>query len=218
MRRAPVDPRKLLTALGLAIGLAGLLLQFYISMQAYIAAGRNIPGALGAFFAYYTILTNCVLVLIYLSEVLPSARLQLFRHPVVRASMAACIALVSIYVFFVLRFLYALTGLSQLADTLLHYVAPLLYLIWWAIAQPHGLLRWSNIPVMLVPTLAYFVLIMLRGTWVQEYPSPFMNAVELGYSGVLVGALMLATGLAVLAALIIGLDRILSRNWNLVHE
>jgi hypothetical protein len=218
MRRAPVDPRKLLPALGLAIGLAGLLLQLYISMQAYIAAGRDIPGALGAFCAYYTVLTNCVLVLIYLSEVLPAAGLQIFRHPVVRASMAACIALVSIYVVFVLRFLYTLTGLSRLADTLLHYVAPLLYLIWWAIAQPHGLLRWSNIPVMLAPTLVYFVLIMLRGVWVQEYPYPFMDAAELGYSGVLVGALMLATGLAVLAATIIGLDRILSRNWNLVHE
>ena len=218
MPRAPVNPRKLLTVLGLAVGLAGLILQLYVSIPAYLAAGRDLPGALGAFFAYYTILTNCALVLIYLSELLPSARLEYFRHPVVRASMAACILLVSIYVFFVLRFLYAFTGLSQLADTLLHYVAPLVYLIWWVIAQPHGLLSWTNLPIMLAPTLIYFFVVMLRGAWVHEYPYPFINAAELGYPSVLIGALILAAGLAALAALIIGLDRALSRNWNLIRD
>jgi hypothetical protein len=59
---------------------------------------------------------------------------------------------------------------------------------------------------------------MLRGAWVHEYPYPFMNAAELGYPSVLIGALILAAGLAALAALIIGLDRALSRNWNLVRD
>jgi len=218
MGRAPVNPRKLLTGLGLAAGTAGLLIEFVFSMQISLAAGRDIPGILGSFFSFYTILTNIVLVLIYLSEVLPTQRLAIFRHPVTRGSMVACITLVSLYVFFVLRHLYAPTGLLELSDRLLHYVAPLLYLLWWVIGQPHGQLRWSNLPVMLLPTLIYFVVVMLRGVWLHRYPYPFMNIDELGIGAVLLGALFMAAGLAALSALVIALDHFLTRNWNLVHE
>jgi hypothetical protein len=216
--RAPVNPRHLLTWLGLIAGAGGLILQFIITMQAYLAAGRDIPGSLGAFFAYYTILTNCILVLIYLSEITNFRWLDVFRRPLVRGLMAANIALVAIYVFLVLRFLYQLEGLFALADTILHYICPLLYLIWWIIAQPHGKLRWSDLPLMLAPTLAYFVYAMARGLWVQEYPYPILNAMELGYPTVLLNALYMTAGLAILVAAIIALDGFLTRNWNLVHD
>jgi hypothetical protein len=209
--RAPVNPRTLLTWLGLLFGAAGLALQFILSMQAYLANGRDIFGALGTFFAYYTILTNVVLVLIYLSEVLPAAWLALFRHPVLRGMMAANIALVALYVFFVLRFLASLDGLFLLADTVLHYLCPVLYLLWWLVAQKHGSLRWGNLPVMLAPTLVYFLYAMARGAWVQEYPYPILNAIKLGYGQVLLNAVYMTAGLAVLTLVVIALDRLLAR-------
>lgn len=216
--RAPVNPRRLLTGLGLLAGAAGLGLQFTISMQAYLAGGRDVFGALGSFFSYYTILTNIVLVLIYLSEVTASPRLDLFRRPLVRGTMAASIALVGLYVFFVLRHLSELVGLFELADKLLHYLCPTLYLLWWIAAQRHGLLRWTNLPLMLAPTLVYFIYAMARGAWVQEYPYPILNAIQLGYPAVLLNALYMTLGLAALAALTIGIDKFLTRNWNLIHE
>ena len=209
--RAPVNPRTLLTWLGLLFGAAGLLLQFTISMQSMLGSGRDLFGSLGHFFAYYTILTNIVLVLIYLSEVLPSAGQALFRHPVLRGMMAANIALVALYVFFVLRFLASLTGLFLLADTILHYLCPVLYLLWWLAAQPHGRLRWGNLPLMLAPTLVYFVYAMARGAWVQEYPYPILNAIELGYAQVALNAVYMTAGLAVLTLIVIALDRLLAR-------
>lgn len=208
--RAPVNPRTLLTWLGLLFGAAGLVLQFTISMQSMLGSGRDVFGSLGAFFSYYTILTNIILVLIYLSEVLPSPGLALFRSPVVRGMMAANIALVALYVFFVLRFLASLTGLFQLADNILHYLCPALYLLWWLIG-PHGQLRWSNLPLMLAPTLVYFVYAMARGLWVQEYPYPILNAIELGYGQVLFNALYMTAGLAVLILAVIALDGLLAR-------
>lgn len=218
MRATPVKPKKLLIGLGLAAGTTGLLLEFVLSMQASLAAGRDIPGALGSFFAFYTILTNIALVLIYLSELLPGQRLAAFRHPVVRGSMAACIALVSLYVFLVLRHLYDPTGLLELSDRLLHYVAPLLYLLWWVIGQPHGLLGWRSLPIMLAPTLIYFLAVMARGIWLHRYPYPFLNIDELGLNAVLLGAFYMAVFLAVLSAIVIALDHLLTRNWNLVHD
>lgn len=216
--RAPVNPRKLLTWLGLTAGLGGLILQFVISMHAYAAAGRDIPGALGTFFSYYTILTNVVLVLIYLSTILPTARLDIFRQPVLRGMMVANIALVSLFVFFVLRHLYVLTDLFLLADNLLHYVCPLFYLLWWLSAQPHGKLRWSDLPVMLLPTFVYFLYAMARGAWVREYPYPILNAIELGYGQVLLNAVFMTVGLGMLTGIVILLDHALTRRWNIVHD
>ena len=213
-----MNPRRLLTWLGLLSGAGGLVLQFVISMQAYAAAGRDIPGALGTFFSYYTILTNIILVLIYLSEVTSFRWLDLFRHPVFRGMMAAAIALVGIYVFLVLRHLAVLDGLFLLADNILHYLCPILYLLWWIAAQRHGLLRWSNLPIMLAPTLIYFVYAMARGLWVQEYPYPILNAIKLGYPQVLLNAAYMTMGLAVLVGIVIALDQLLVRQWNVVHD
>lgn len=215
--RAPVNPRTLLTWLGLLFGATGLVLQFTISMQSVLGSGRDVFGSLGTFFSYYTILTNIILVLIYLSEVLPAAGLALFRHPIVRGMMAANIALVALYVFFVLRFLASLTGLFLLADNILHYLCPALYLLWWLVAQPHGRLRWGNLPLMLAPTLAYFVYAMARGLWVQEYPYPILNAIELGYAQVLLNAFYMTAGLGVLTLAVIALDGLLARQTRTVQ-
>lgn len=210
--RAPVNPRTLLTWLGLAFGAAGLGLQFVISMQSYLANGRDIFGAMGMFFSYYTILTNIILVLIYLSEVLPANWLRLFRLPLVRGMMAANVALVAIYVFLVLRHLAVLQDLFLLADTILHYLCPTLYLLWWLAAQRHGLLRWGNLPVILAPTLVYFIYAMARGFWVQEYPYPILNAIKLGYGAVLLNAVYMTVGLGVLTIIVIALDQALGRS------
>ena len=215
--RAPVNPRTLLTWLGLLFGATGLVLQFTISMQSMLGSGRDVFGSLGAFFSYYTILTNIALVLVYLSEIVPAAGLALFRHPIVRGMMAANITLVALYVFFVLRFLSSLTGLFQLADNILHYLCPALYLLWWLTAQHHGRLRWGNLPLMLAPTLVYFVYAMARGLWVQEYPYPILNAIELGYAQVLLNALYMTAGLSVLTLAVIALDGLLARQTRTVQ-
>ena len=213
-----MTPRRALTWLGLLCGLGGLGLQFVLSMQGAFANGRDFLGFLGHFLAFYTILTNIILVLIYLSEVTTFRWLDLFRTPLVRGMMAANIALVGLYVFFVLRFLSVLTDLLLVADTILHYICPILYLLWWIAAQPHGKLRWANLPLMLLPTLIYFIYVMLRGLWVQQYPYPILNAIELGYPGVLLNAVYMTAGLTVLVAIVIALDQFLARNWNVVHD
>ena len=210
--RAPVNPRTMLTWLGLAAGVVGLGLQFYLSMQAYAAIGKDIPGALGTFFAFYTILANIVLVLIYLSHVTTLPQLKLFRCPVVRGAMAANIALVMLYVYFVLRFLVpALEGDAARADSLLHYMAPIFYILWWLAAQPHGALKWSNLPIMLAPTVGYFVYILARGAWVHEYPYPILNVDKLGYGPVFLNAIYMTIAFAALSALVIVIDQFIAR-------
>lgn len=200
-----------LTLAGLAIGAVGLLVQFAISMQAYLADGRDVFGALGAFFSYYTILTNIVLVLIYISELSSARWLALFRLPLVRALMVANIALVALFVYFVLRHLSVLTGLFLVCDIILHYITPAIYIVWWLTTARHGALTPAMLPLMLAPTLVYFFYAMARGAWVAEYPYPILNAINLGYAQVAINAVFMTFGLGVLCLLAILADSWLAK-------
>lgn len=202
---------RVLIWIGLVVGVVALILQFVISMQAYAALGRDIPGSLGAFFSYYTILTNIVLVLIYISEIVGWRWLEVFRKLDVTGAMVANMILVMTFVHFFLRGLTVLSGPALLCDTLLHYVTPLIFILWWLIAVRHGPLLVRRVPIMLLPTLIYFLYVMARGAWVQEYPYPVLNVTRLGYGHVLLNAVYLTIGLGALMLLVVGVDELLGK-------
>jgi hypothetical protein len=207
---------RLPTALGLAIGVAALVLQFGLTVPAFLSAGRWLPDALITFFSFYTILTNLVLVLIYLSALTAAPWLDIFRHPVTRAMMVAVMALVCGFYHLLLSGLWQPEGLFRIADVTLHYITPIVYALWWLFVSPHGGLRWLDIGVMLVPTLVYFFYILVRGVIVSEYPYPILEANNLGYGAVFINALVVAAVLAVLCSLVVALDHLLARRRTIV--
>ena len=202
---------KALVWLGLFVGVVALVLQFVISMQAYLAAGRDVPGALGAFFIYYTILTNIVLVLIYVSELTDWGWLEWFRKLDITGMMVANMLLVMSFVHFFLRGLTQLSGLFLVCDTLLHYVAPIIYIVWWVVGVRHGPLVIRRVPIMLAPTFVYFLIAMGRGAWTHEYPYPILNATAFGYGHVLLSAVLMTLALGALMLVVIGVDELLGR-------
>ncbi|WDR03713.1 Pr6Pr family membrane protein [Devosia algicola] len=207
-----MNARTLLTWLGLLVGVCALVLQFWLAIPLYLSKGKDLPGALGTFFAFYTILTNITLVLIYSSAIWSGRPMSLFRHPTVRAMMAANITLVFLFVYFVLSKTYAFSGLSLLVDNLLHYVTPVIYVLWWLTTQKHGQLRWESLPAMLAPTLVYFLAILARGVWVNEYPYPILDVTTLGYGAVWINAVVMTVALGALCLIVIALDRALARS------
>lgn len=206
-----MNPGRALSWVGLVAGAGTLLLQFAISMQAYAAAGRDVFGALGMFFSYYTILTNIVLVLIYLSDLASWRWLEVFRKLDVNGMMVANMVLVMTFVHFFLRGLVPMSGLFLLCDRLLHYVTPVIYIVWWLVTVRHGPLLIRRVPVMLAPTIVYFLYVLARGAWVREYPYPVLNVTRLGYGQVLLNAVYLTIGLGALMLIVIGIDELLGR-------
>ncbi len=203
--------KQLLTWAGFIAGLGGLLLQAYVTLTLRGAQGHDLLGTIVFFFTYYTILTNIMLVLIYLSELTPAGWLGWWRSPVTRGMMAGAIALVGIFNHLLLADLQDLSGLSAFCDLMLHYVTPVLFVVWWLIVQPHGRLRLGNIPVMLLPTLIWLVWAMARGAVIGEYPYPILDAQKLGYGAVAINCLFVFIGLLVLYLFVVGLDRLLGR-------
>lgn len=116
-----------------------------------------------------------------------------------------------LYYHFMLAPTLDMRGALAVATWLLHYVAPVIYLAWWALGLPHGRLGWNRIPLILLPGIAYVAWVLLRGALVHEYPYDILDAGKNGYGGVAIGVLVLLVAVAVFAAILVGADKLIAR-------
>lgn len=98
--------------------------------------------------------------------------------------------------FFLLRPLLDLNGWDLVADRLLHVVVPLLAAVGWLAFGPRRRITRADLAPFLVIPGVWLVYTLVRGAFVDWYPYPFVDVIELGYPRVLatcvaVGALML---------------------------
>lgn len=203
--------KRIATWIGLLIGAAALILQIVITVPLRISNGDSIFGAVIFYFSFFTILTNLMLVLIYWSDLRPRESMRWFRSPVTRGMMVAAIALVGLFYHFVLAATWDPRGWSKVADVALHYVTPIFYIVWWSLFMRHAMLKWGDIPTMLIPPTIYLGYVLIRGAIVGEYPYPILEANRLGYGAVAINVLYVLAGLIVLSAIVVALDRVLNR-------
>lgn len=204
---------RLLQILGLIVGLGGLILQFCISVPASMEEGRSLFGSVVFYFSFFTILTNIAAVLVHISLLSPSgyAWLPAFAGPRMRAGVAVSIALVFLVYTTVLAQLWAPEGLFLLCDVLLHYVTPILFVLWWLFAGADGKTRWSDIPYWMLYPIAYLVYALVRGHFTGEVPYPFLNVATNGVASVALSALAVTALFLVLCILAVLADRGVSR-------
>ena len=175
---------------GLVIGLAGLVLQFCISIPASMEAGRSLLGSIVFLFSFFTILTNIGAVLVYTSLLSSTgyAWLPAFAGFRMRAGIAVSITLVFIVYATVLSQLWHPQGLFLLCDVLLHYVTPVLFLLWWLMAGADGRTRWNDISWWMLYPVAYLVYALARAPLAGEVPYPFLDVAKNGAASVAISA------------------------------
>ena len=128
---------------GLVIGLAGLVLQFCISIPASMEAGRSLLGSIVFLFSFFTILTNIGAVLVYTSLLSSTgyAWLPAFAGFRMRAGIAVSITLVFIvnYLLLAIAFIYDWTATKRVhpAYQLAAFVFVAVHVgVLWAFASP----------------------------------------------------------------------------------
>jgi hypothetical protein len=197
---------RLLAITGFAIGAFALILQFSLTIPARMQAGHGLAEALLFYFSFFTILTNIGTVLVYAARLSPG-RFAFFATPLARATMAACITIVGLVYATVLAKIWGPEGLFWLCDVLLHYAAPAIYLVWWAVAGRNGALGWNHAPKMLIFPVSYLAYALARGQLTGLYPYPFLDAGTLGLSKVAVNAAAVAALFFIFSLIAIGFDR-----------
>jgi hypothetical protein len=202
---------RVVALIGFVLGLGALILQFSLTIPLRMSRGHDLVDALVFFFTFFTILTNIMLVLVYLSEVAGWRWLGWWRSAVTRAMMAGAIALVMGFYHLVLAGIWSPEGLFLLADTLLHYVTPTLYIVWWLVFQPKGNLRFGHVGWMLLPPGIWLAWAMLRGALIEEYPYPILEAHVLGYPQVALNIAFMLALLTVIFVVVVALDQALGR-------
>ena len=95
------------------------------------------------------------------------------------------ILVVGLVYFFVLRNIADLQGWDSVANAILHYAIPILYVLYWLLFVEKAGLKWSYSFNWLIYPAVYFVYSLIRGEITKWYPYPFLNAGKLGYTDVL---------------------------------
>jgi hypothetical protein len=207
--RRPTATRAV-AALGALITWCALGLQLWLTLQAALARGATIAGGVWLYLAYFTILTNILIATsLAASAIAPrSALARLASRPGVETTLAASIALVGGGYHVLLSGAWDPRGWVLVANVALHYVTPVVFLVFWWQSTAGRRLAWKLVPLAAAYPLAYFAYVLARGAVTGFYPYPFLDVGALGYPRVLA----IATGVAVaylpVVAALVGISRL----------
>ncbi len=193
------------------LGWAALSLQYVLVLTGTLGAGSFTRSV--NFFSYFTILTNILAALaLTLPWLAPQSALgKFFSRPSVRTAIAVYIIIVMTIVYFVLRHLTELQGWSFVADVLLHYVMPVLFVIDWLFLVPKRTLMMKDTIFWLAFPVIYLAWSFVHGAYSGFYPYPFLNNAELGIARVLLNEAGLLAMFLVLASILVSGGRLFDR-------
>lgn len=166
-------------------------------------------GSIVNFFSYFTILSNLlVAVSLTCSVYWPAYSIgKFFSRISVQSAIALYILIVGLVYNLVLRGIWIVTGLQWVVDNLLHVVVPILFVVYWIIVTPKGLLKWKDGLYWTFFPIAYLIYSLLRGEVVGWYPYPFLDVTALGYAQVFVNTGLMIVLFFAMGLLLIGFDR-----------
>ena len=156
-----------LAGLAAIIGWAGLVLQFWLIVQA-----MGLAEGAWRFIAFFTILANLGAALVATAVAAGSG--GALARPKAKFVAATSIALVGLIYSLWLRATWDPQGLQKLADIALHDAVPLLFLGMW-LAGLHEQLKWRDILWAMLPPLLYSLYALARGAADGFYAYWFLN-------------------------------------------
>jgi hypothetical protein len=183
----------------------GLVLQFFVSWQLLGSPASTLWVLLG----YFTILTNVLVAVVFFAI----AFAGLERCPAyVLAGTTLSILLVGVIYYWLLHGLSEVTGVSRVANILLHLVTPVAAPVYWLAMAVKGRLRWRDPLLWAVYPLAYFGYALVRGQLTSKYPYPFIDVLELGWPRTLINACLIAVAFMGAGYIVVAIDRGIRRD------
>lgn len=191
-----------------AIGWASLLLQLWLTGGLIIGQGGTVLGVVVKFLGYFTILTNVFAALVLSAFAAGRGFPGHWRltRPMTVTMVTASIVIVGAVYFLILRHQWNPQGAQWVADAGLHYVMPVLMVVFWWMAVPAGALDWRRAGALLAYPLAYLVYVFLRGAVVADYPYPFIDVLKIGYARALANSVGVLVAFAAVSAVLLAVN------------
>lgn len=194
-----------IAALGAIVGLVGLVLQFWLIWR----GSGGVLEAAWSFFAYFTILTNSFVTLVFARAALRGGDGGL-NAPRVELMAATSILFVCAVYNLLLASRWDPQGWQMVADAIVHQIAPVLFALYW-LARPHGRLVWKDAAFAALWPAGYSVYGLTRGAIDGFYPYFFMDPSVMAWPQVLLNMTALVAAFLAGAILMIALDGVLAR-------
>lgn len=172
--------RRLLTFLGAFLVCFAVVSQFFLMLN---NSEMPLYSVLVRFFSFFTILTNSLVAIYFISLLLPKSTLlfHFFSSPGKLTAITGYILVVGLVYQVALRHVWNPQGFAMLVDELLHSVIPLFTFIFWMLFETKDKLHFKQIGGWLLYPFAYIVYTFIRGFLTNQYPYPFVDVPALGY-------------------------------------
>ncbi|MEV7092094.1 Pr6Pr family membrane protein [Amycolatopsis sp. NPDC051045] len=180
------------------VALTGLVVQVIVTAGDPGGRFTTAAGRVANLFCFFTIDSNLLVIASSAVVVLGAARGTLFR--VLWLDALAGIIVTGIVYQVALAGRHELHGLAFFADTMLHKVTPILFVLGWLLAGPRGAVTWRTVRWSLVYPLVWLAFTLPRGALTGFYPYPFVDAGVLGYGRVTLNCVFIGLFFTALAA------------------
>ena len=193
--------KKKLAILFALIGWFAVIAQYILMIQNREA---SITETTIRFFSFFTILTNS-LVAIYFTALAftKNQESKLIGRPGTLAAITIYITMVGLVYQFALRHIWKPQGLQLIVNELLHSVIPVLVIIFWYLYETTKPVKYAQIFKWAIYPLAYLIYILVRGSFSNFYPYPFIDVSNLGMAKVLTNAGVILVMFLTIAALLL---------------
>lgn len=156
------------------------------------------------FFSFFTILTN-LLVAIYFTFLLftKNENSKLIVKPGTLTAVTIYITMVGLVYQVALRHIWQPKGMQLIVNELLHSVIPVVVIIFWYLYETTRPIKYGQIAKWAIYPILYLAYILIRGSFSNFYPYPFIDVATLGMAKALTNAGVLLLLFMVIAALFI---------------
>lgn len=169
------------------------------------------------YFSYFTNLSNLLAAAALVAPLIASGDTSFGRFAVwaeragPRVAIATYLTITALVYHLILASEWSPKGLDLVADTILHTVTPLAYLIDLAARGGEGEARWIAAAKALPFPALFAAWTELHGALSGWYPYPFMNAAKHGYPAVMLNILAMSAAFAGVALILTALSRVRAR-------
>jgi hypothetical protein len=175
------------------VAIAALVIWFSIGLQFTISlklTDYNYPETLKVFLSYFTVSTNIIVAICFtaLSFAKKSDNGSFFTKSGTLTAITVYIVVVGLIYNTMLRGLMLLNGWPRVADEFLHVVSPIIFLIFWIFYVDKSHLRYKSALKWLIYPLIYVIFTVIRGYFINRYPYPFIDVIQLGYPTAILNA------------------------------
>jgi hypothetical protein len=156
------------------------------------------------FFSFFTILTNTLVAIYFTCVALyKNKEIKILNKPGTLSAITIYILMVGLVYQFALRQLWHPEGLQRIVDELLHSIIPILVLVFWYLYERVQSINYMQIFNWTLYPLIYLVYVLVRGSFTNLYPYPFVNVVTIGINNVLINAGVLVVIFLLMSLLIV---------------